>query len=142
MLHNPDLSTHVYAVSRDWLIHFGSKPMLLHFFPGFSHVVLRFSCMSPCRKINTSNHRLLLSFVIILQSLCSPNEDFRNPKHISDRSFEHFFNGASTRFWLRLLEKVLKTTVRNVFRVSKIFVWCSRRQLISVFDKPAFSRFP
>ncbi len=50
MLHNPDLSTHVYAVSRpgDCLIHFGSKPMLLHSFQRFSHVVLRFSCMSPC----------------------------------------------------------------------------------------------
>jgi hypothetical protein len=45
VLHNPDLSNHVYAVSRpgDWLIHFGSKPMLLPFFQRFSHVVLRFS---------------------------------------------------------------------------------------------------
>jgi hypothetical protein len=31
------------------IINFGSKQMLLHFFQRFSHVVLRFSCMSPCR---------------------------------------------------------------------------------------------
>jgi hypothetical protein len=30
------------------IINFGSKPMLLHFFQCFSHVLLRFSCMSPC----------------------------------------------------------------------------------------------
>ncbi len=37
--------------------------------------------------------------------LCSPNEDFQKPKNISDRRFEHFFKGLSTRFGLRLLEK-------------------------------------
>ncbi len=31
---------------------------------------------------------MLWSFVT---SLCSPNEDFRKPKNISDRRFEHFF---------------------------------------------------
>ncbi len=66
---------------------------------------------------------------IILQGLCPtpqerrrPNEDFRNPKNISDRRFEHFFKGVSARFGLVLLEKVLKATVRNVFRFSKLFV--------------------
>jgi hypothetical protein len=48
---------------------------------------------------------------------------FSKTENISDRRFEHFFKGLSTRFGRRLLEKVLKTTVRNVFRFSKIFVW-------------------
>ncbi len=34
-----------------------------------------------------------------------PNEDFRKPKNISDRRFEHFFKGVSIRFGPRLLEK-------------------------------------
>ncbi len=55
---------------------------------------------------------LLLSFVIILPSLCSPNEDFGKPKSILDHLFGHYFKGVSTRFGLRLLENVLKTTVR------------------------------
>jgi hypothetical protein len=59
---------------------------------------------------------------IVLQSLCSPNEDFGNPKNILDRLFGHFFKGVSTRFGRLLLENVLKTMVQNAFRVSKI-VW-------------------
>ena len=57
---------------------------------------------------------LLLSFVIILQSLCSPNEDFRKPKNISDRRFEHFFKGVSTRFGRRLLENKVVTKDHSI----------------------------
>jgi hypothetical protein len=66
---------------------------------------------------------MLLSFSIILQSVCSPNEDFGNPKNILDRLFGHYFKGVSTSFGRLLLEKVLKKMVQNAFRVSKIFVW-------------------
>jgi hypothetical protein len=66
---------------------------------------------------------LLLSFVIVLQSLCSPNEDFGNPESILDHRFEHIFKQESPKTSTHTLEKVLKQAVQNVFRVSKIFVW-------------------
>ncbi len=71
---------------------------------------------------------MLLSFVT---TLCSPNEDFGNPKNILDRLFGHYFKGVSTSFGRLLLENVLKKMVQN-----------SRVPLLPHFDKPAFSRIP
>jgi hypothetical protein len=31
-------------------------------------------------------------------NVCSPNDDFGNPKNILDRLFGHYFKGLSTRF--------------------------------------------
>jgi hypothetical protein len=39
---------------------------------------------------------------------CSPNEDFRKPKNISDRRVEHFFKGVSTSFGYGYLKKCSK----------------------------------
>jgi hypothetical protein len=53
------------------------------------------------RKTSTSlgkptHHMLLLSFVIILQSLCSPNEDFGWPNERLGTHYEVLFKGVST----------------------------------------------
>ncbi len=39
------------------------------------------------------------------------------------------------------MKSALKIWSEILVRISKIFVWDSRRQLIPLFDKPAFSRF-
>ena len=52
-------------------------------------------------SLEKPTHRMLLSFVIILQSLCSPNEDFRWPNERLGTNFRSTLQMASTRFGLR-----------------------------------------
>ena len=63
---------------------------------------------------------------------------------VRERIFQAFFKEASPKSSTHPFEKCLENTfpnVRSAFPVasSHIFVWGSRRQLIPVFDKPAFS---
>jgi hypothetical protein len=69
--------------------------------------------------------------------LCSPNEDFRKPKNISDRRFEHFFKGVSIRFGPRLLEKCSKRRSEMFFGFLKSSF--GEHKIIRVFSPGAES---
>jgi hypothetical protein len=78
------------------------------------HGLIRRSSNINNRKPRTSHHMLLLSFVIILQTLCSPNEDFGWPNERLGTHFRSTFQRVSTRFGLRSFEKCFENAFPNV----------------------------
>jgi len=61
----------------------------------------------------TSPHMLLLSFVIILHSLCSPNEDFGRPNQPFRVRFRSTFQGCEYCIWATKRWKVLRKLTRK-----------------------------
>jgi hypothetical protein len=77
------------------------------------HIMLLLSFVSSCKVVTKdssipekpTHHMLLLSFVIILQRLCSPNEDFGMSKNMWVRPFVRAFHTPSYSILSRSDEK-------------------------------------
>ncbi len=76
-----------------------------------NHLAKLLQRSSHSRKTNTSHQMLLLSFAIILQTLCSPNEDFGLPNERLGTHFRSTFQRREYSIWATFLWKVLRKCV-------------------------------